>query len=64
MYSTLPSRTCAQILYDFGCTDAINLDGGNTAAMLFMGESVQLAENGGVDENDRAIPDILCAGTY
>lgn len=57
-------QTCAQILYDMGCWDAINLDGGNTAAMLFMGESVQLANNGGVDENDRAIPDILCAGTY
>lgn len=56
--------TCAQILYDMGCWDAINLDGGNTAAMLFMGESVQLAANGGVDENDRAIPDILCFGTY
>lgn len=57
-------QTCAQILYDMGCWDAINLDGGNTAAMLFMGESVQLANNGGVDVNDRAIPDILCAGTY
>ena len=56
--------TCAQILYDMGCMEAINLDGGNTAAMLFMGESVQLANNGGVDVNDRAIPDILCAGTY
>lgn len=55
---------CAQILYGMGCWDAINLDGGNTAAMLFMGESVQLAANGGVDENDRAIPDILCVGTY
>lgn len=55
---------CAQLLYDFGCTDAINLDGGNTAAMLFMGESVQLSNSGGVDENDRAIPDILCAGQY
>lgn len=55
---------CAQILYDFGCTDAINLDGGNTSAMLFMGESVQLGNNGGIDENDRAIPDILCAGSY
>lgn len=57
-------QTCAQILYDMGCWDAINLDGGNTAAMLFMGESVQLANNGGIDVNDRAIPDILCAGTY
>lgn len=55
---------CAQILYDFGCKEAINLDGGNTAAMLFMGESVQLSNNGGIDENDRAIPDILCAGSY
>ena len=55
---------CAQILYDLGCWDAINLDGGNTSAMLFMGESVQMSNRGGVDENDRAIPDILCAGTY
>ena len=57
-------QQCAEILYDFGCWDAINLDGGNTAAMLFMGESVQLSNTGGMDENDRAIPDILCAGTY
>ena len=56
--------TCAEILADFGCWDALNLDGGNTSAMLFMGESVQLNELGGVDENDRAIPDILCVGTY
>lgn len=55
---------CAQLLLDTGCTDAINLDGGNTAAMLFMGESVQLANNGGVDVNDRAIPDILAVGQY
>ena len=56
--------TCAELLYEAGCTDAINLDGGNTAAMLFMGESVQLTNNGGVDVNDRAIPDILAVGTY
>ena len=55
---------CAEILYNMGCTDAINLDGGNTAAMLFMGENVQLAENGGIDVNDRSIPDILAVGTY
>ena len=55
-------QTCAEILQDFGCTDAINLDGGNTAAMLFMGQSVQMNSRGGVDENDRAIPDILAAG--
>ena len=55
---------CAEILYDFGCWDAINLDGGNSAAMLFMGESVQLNNNGGVDVNDRALPDILYVSTY
>lgn len=57
-------QQCAEILADIGCTDAINLDGGNTAAMLFMGESVQLAENAGIDVNDRAIPDILAVGRY
>lgn len=57
-------QQCADILYDYGCWDAINLDGGNTAAMLFMGESVQLANNGGVDVNDREIPDIIYIGTY
>ena len=55
---------CQQLLLEAGCTDALNLDGGNTVAMLFMGESVMLSENGGVYENDRSIPDILCAGTY
>lgn len=57
-------KTCQEILADFGCSDAINLDGGNTAAMLFMGENVQLSNNGGVDVNDRAIPDILAVGHY
>lgn len=55
---------CARILREYGCVDALNLDGGNTAAMLFMGESVQLSDNGGVDENDRAVPDILAIGQY
>ncbi len=55
---------CQEILQDIGCSDALNLDGGNTAAMLFMGESVMLNDAGGPDENTRAIPDILCAGRY
>lgn len=56
--------TCADILFDLGCWDAINLDGGNTAAMLFMGDSVMLTDAGGVDVNTRSIPDVLCLGTY
>lgn len=57
-------ETCAEILFDLGCWDAINLDGGNTAAMLFMGESVQMTDAGGVAENTRSIPDVLCLGVY
>lgn len=57
-------KSCADILLEAGCSDALNLDGGNTAAMLFLGESVQLTDKGGIDVNDRSIPDILCAGTY
>lgn len=55
---------CAEILQGLGVTDALNLDGGNTSAMLFMGESVMISDQGGVDENTRAIPDILMVGTY
>ncbi len=54
----------AETLYDLGCVDALNLDGGGTAAMVFMGESVELGSGQGVSENGRAIPDILAIGTY
>ncbi len=54
----------AETLYDMGCIDALNLDGGGTAAMVFMGESVELGSGRGVSENARAIPDILTIGTY
>jgi uncharacterized protein YigE (DUF2233 family) len=54
----------AETLYDLGCQDALNLDGGGTSAMVFMGESVELGSGQGVSENARAIPDILAIGTY
>ena len=54
----------AETLSDLGCTDALNLDGGGTAAMVFMGESVELGSGQGVSGNARAIPDILAIGTY
>ena len=57
-------QECAEILADIGCWDALNLDGGNTTAMLFMGESVMQNSSGGVLVNDRAIPDILAVGQY
>ncbi len=54
----------AETFYDLGCTDALNLDGGGTSAMVFMGKSVELGSGQGVSENARAIPDILAIGTY
>ncbi len=54
----------AETLQSLGCTDALNLDGGGTAAMVFMGKSVELGNGQGVSENARAIPDILTIGTY
>lgn len=54
----------AETLYGLGCIDALNLDGGGTAAMVFMGESVELGSGQGVSENGRAIPDILAIGMY
>lgn len=54
----------AETLKSLGCTDALNLDGGGTSAMLFMGESVQMASDGAVRTSTRAIPDIITVGTY
>ena len=54
----------AETLKSLGCTDAMNLDGGGTAAMVFMGESVQMGNDGSVRSSERAVPDILAVGTY
>ncbi len=54
----------AETLLDLGCTDALNLDGGGTSAMLFMGQSVELGNGSAAPEDARAIPDILTIGTY
>lgn len=57
-------RFMAEKLKELGCTDAMNLDGGGTAAMVFMGESVQMGNDGSVRSSERAVPDILAVGTY
>ena len=54
----------AETLNSLGCTQAINLDGGGTSAMLFMGESVQMSSDGSVRTSTRAVPDIVTIGTY
>lgn len=55
---------CAQLLKEQGCTIALNLDGGGSSCMLFMGEAVQLNNYGRVDNSCRKMPDIICAGIY
>lgn len=54
----------AKIMKELGCKQAINLDGGGSVAMLFMGESVQIGNRGGVANTVRDMPDVLCVGTY
>lgn len=46
----------SQIMFDMGCRDAYNLDGGGSALMYFNGGMVNHQSNGG----DREIGDLLC----
>ena len=39
----------AQRMKDLGCTEALNLDGGNSVALVFMGDMINKAE--GADVN-------------
>ena len=59
-------RELAQIMYDLGCTQAYNLDGGNTAEMLMYesdGESIRVHFQGDQGAGDRGQKDIIYFGT-
>ena len=52
------------LFYIYGCKQAYNLDGGNSTAMVFMGE--HLNQHPGVPESkggQRSLPDMLMWGT-
>jgi exopolysaccharide biosynthesis protein len=52
----------ANRLYMLGVTQAFNLDGGNTSAMMFMGEKLNANNNVGPDANVRSISGIIAIG--
>ncbi len=59
-------RTLAQIMYDLGCTQAYNLDGGNSAEMLMYesdGENIKYHFQGDQEGGDRSHKDIIYFGT-
>ena len=59
-------RELAQIMYDLGCTQAYNLDGGNKAEMLMYesdGESIRVHFQGDQGAGDRGQKDIIYFGT-
>lgn len=49
----------AELMLSLGCTQAMNLDGGNSASMLFMGEVIN-ARSG----NDRKVNDMILFAEY
>ena len=58
----------AQIMYDLGCEQAYNLDGGNTAEMLMFGPEGKDGEpkfhfSGDLNADDRSIKDIIYFAT-
>lgn len=50
-------KELSQLFYNLGCVDAYNLDGGQTAQMVFMGNTVNQPYNGG-----RNVSDIVAIG--
>ena len=61
-------RELAQIMYDLGCTQAYNLDGGNTAEMIMFGPDGNSGEykydfEGDQTAGDRGIKDIIYFAT-
>lgn len=50
----------AQIMIDRGCSIAVNLDGGQTAVMVFMGKQLNMVQKS--DPNGRATKEVLCFG--
>jgi len=52
----------ANRLRTLGVTQALNLDGGNTAALVFMGEKLNTNNNTGPDANVRSISGMIAIG--
>lgn len=63
----MTEREMAELMLSLGCTDAINLDGGNSAVMLFMGRTINIPSGQDKDGDGvagRNILDLLAFAEY
>ncbi len=49
----------AELMFSLGCTEAMNLDGGFSASMVFMGETINARS-----DNDRRVTDMILFAEY
>ena len=63
----MTEQEMAELMLSLGCTDAINLDGGNSAVMLFMGKTINIPSGKDLDHDGvagRNILDLLAFAEY
>ena len=63
----MTEQEMAELMLSLGCTDAINLDGGNSAVMLFMGKTINVPSGKDKDGDGiagRNILDLLAFAEY
>ncbi|MBE5794084.1 MAG: phosphodiester glycosidase family protein [Clostridiales bacterium] len=54
---------CAERMRDLGCTEALNLDGGNSVKLVFMGSLIN-SDRHYNKENDRTVTSMITLGTF
>ena len=52
----------AEKMLELGVTDAINLDGGATACMVFMGKKIKISNPNGLVRNERSVSGMIAVG--
>ncbi len=53
----------AEYMRDLGCVEALNLDGGNSVKLVFMGELIN-SDRHYNEENDRSVTSLITLGTF
>ncbi len=54
---------CAERMRDLGCTEALNLDGGNSVKLVFMGSLINSDQHYN-EKNDRTVTSMITLGTF
>lgn len=54
---------CAERMRDLGCTEALNLDGGNSVKLVFMGSLIN-SDRHYNEKNDRTVTSMITLGTF